>query len=221
MVPRLRDEGVGEPPRRFRGARVLAVLGGPGELSREPWFGRDAIRTAASWAGVADSAAARRSTSSRSAPKRTPLGPSPWGGSTRRADHRPRCSSAARRADAPSESQLEESILLRAIADAAGRPSTRRRGRADRGRSSRRRRSTAAAATSACSCFSTVWTRWWPGGRRLLRRPTGHAGRLAGSTSTRCYARDPDPWAFESSPYEHAKYEHTLAALGEARYRAA
>ena len=52
----------------FSGARVLAVLGEPGELAREPYFGRDAIRTAATWAGAADSAleamlegAARRS----------------------------------------------------------------------------------------------------------------------------------------------------------------
>lgn len=40
----------------FKGASVLAVLGEPGELAREPWFGRDAIRTAACWAGAADSA---------------------------------------------------------------------------------------------------------------------------------------------------------------------
>ncbi|CAN5190106.1 acyl-CoA dehydrogenase family protein [soil metagenome] len=40
----------------FEGARVLAVLGGPGELVREPYFARDAIRTAVSWAGVADTA---------------------------------------------------------------------------------------------------------------------------------------------------------------------
>jgi len=40
----------------FSGARVVAVLGEPGELGREPWFGRDAIRTAATWAGAADSA---------------------------------------------------------------------------------------------------------------------------------------------------------------------
>ena len=38
----------------FHGARVLAVLGEPGELGREPWFGRDAIRTAACWAGLVD-----------------------------------------------------------------------------------------------------------------------------------------------------------------------
>jgi hypothetical protein len=41
---------------RFHGARVLARLGGPDELVREPEFGRDAIRTAACWAGLADAA---------------------------------------------------------------------------------------------------------------------------------------------------------------------
>jgi alkylation response protein AidB-like acyl-CoA dehydrogenase len=40
----------------FEGAPVLAVLGRPGELVQEPYFGRDAIRTAVTWAGVADSA---------------------------------------------------------------------------------------------------------------------------------------------------------------------
>lgn len=40
----------------FHGAPVLAVLGGPGEISREPYFGRDAVRTAVSWAGIADRA---------------------------------------------------------------------------------------------------------------------------------------------------------------------
>ena len=40
----------------FDGAPVLAVLGGPGELVREPYFSRDAIRTAVTWAGIADSA---------------------------------------------------------------------------------------------------------------------------------------------------------------------
>jgi hypothetical protein len=42
----------------FDGARVIAVLGEPGELSHEPWFSRAAIRTAASWAGMADTAVA-------------------------------------------------------------------------------------------------------------------------------------------------------------------
>ena len=38
----------------FDGTPVLAVLGEPGELLREPYFSRDAIRTAATWAGIAD-----------------------------------------------------------------------------------------------------------------------------------------------------------------------
>jgi alkylation response protein AidB-like acyl-CoA dehydrogenase len=38
----------------FRGTRILAVLGEPGELVREPYFSRDAIRTAVSWAGISD-----------------------------------------------------------------------------------------------------------------------------------------------------------------------
>lgn len=35
----------------------VTVLGEPGELGREPWFSRDAMRTATSWAGMADCAA--------------------------------------------------------------------------------------------------------------------------------------------------------------------
>lgn len=40
----------------FREAHVLAVFGGPGELLREPYFARDAIRTAVTWAGISDAA---------------------------------------------------------------------------------------------------------------------------------------------------------------------
>ena len=40
----------------FRRAPVLARFGPPGGLSEQPWFGRDALRTAASWAGMADRA---------------------------------------------------------------------------------------------------------------------------------------------------------------------
>jgi hypothetical protein len=35
---------------------VLARLGANGAISQQPWFGRDALRTAASWAGMADTA---------------------------------------------------------------------------------------------------------------------------------------------------------------------
>lgn len=40
----------------FHDAPVLARLGGPGAIAEHPWFSRDALRTAASWAGMADSA---------------------------------------------------------------------------------------------------------------------------------------------------------------------
>ncbi|HET7478963.1 MAG TPA: hypothetical protein VFJ72_05540 [Rubrobacteraceae bacterium] len=40
----------------FHEASVLAVFGAPGELLREPYFARDAIRTAVTWAGIADAA---------------------------------------------------------------------------------------------------------------------------------------------------------------------
>jgi hypothetical protein len=42
---------------RFRDTPVVAILGERGELGREPWFSRDAMRTAASWAGMVDAAA--------------------------------------------------------------------------------------------------------------------------------------------------------------------
>jgi hypothetical protein len=40
----------------FHDAPILARLGPPGGLSAHPWFSRDALRTAASWAGMADTA---------------------------------------------------------------------------------------------------------------------------------------------------------------------
>jgi hypothetical protein len=42
----------------FRDAPVLARLGPSGAIAAQPWFARDALRTAASWAGMADVAAA-------------------------------------------------------------------------------------------------------------------------------------------------------------------
>jgi alkylation response protein AidB-like acyl-CoA dehydrogenase len=40
----------------FHDAPVLGRLGEPGAIAAQPWFGRDALRTAASWAGMADTA---------------------------------------------------------------------------------------------------------------------------------------------------------------------
>lgn len=41
----------------FDDAPVLAVLGAPGALTEQPWFARDAVRTAATWVGAAEAAA--------------------------------------------------------------------------------------------------------------------------------------------------------------------
>jgi alkylation response protein AidB-like acyl-CoA dehydrogenase len=41
----------------FHDVPVLARFGEPGALAAQPWFARDALRTAASWAGMADTAA--------------------------------------------------------------------------------------------------------------------------------------------------------------------
>lgn len=41
----------------FHDAPILARFGAPGALSEQPWFSRDALRTAATWAGMADAAA--------------------------------------------------------------------------------------------------------------------------------------------------------------------
>jgi alkylation response protein AidB-like acyl-CoA dehydrogenase len=38
----------------FHDAPLLALLGGRDEIMREPWFSRDAVRTSATWAGIAD-----------------------------------------------------------------------------------------------------------------------------------------------------------------------
>ncbi|HWK25645.1 MAG TPA: SAM-dependent methyltransferase [Solirubrobacter sp.] len=35
------------------------------------------------------------------------------------------------------------------------------------------------------------------------------------------YAADPDPWDFETSPYEAAKYDTTIAALDDRRFKSA
>jgi SAM-dependent methyltransferase len=51
---------------------------------------------------------------------------------------------------------------------------------------------------------------------------TASAGRPASSLPASyfdaIYTRDPDPWRFQTSPYERAKYDATLAALPRPRY---
>jgi hypothetical protein len=58
---------------RFTRAPVLARFGGPGAITAQPWFGRDALRTAASWAGMADRAVDAALTDLASRPGRAQL----------------------------------------------------------------------------------------------------------------------------------------------------
>jgi alkylation response protein AidB-like acyl-CoA dehydrogenase len=53
----------------FHDAPVLARLGAPGAITAQPWFARDALRTAASWAGMADTAVAAALTGLRERPR--------------------------------------------------------------------------------------------------------------------------------------------------------
>lgn len=57
----------------FEDAPVLARLGPAGSIAEQPWFGRDALRTAASWAGMAHSAADGALTELARRPGRGPL----------------------------------------------------------------------------------------------------------------------------------------------------
>jgi SAM-dependent methyltransferase len=43
--------------------------------------------------------------------------------------------------------------------------------------------------------------------------------RLSREYFEKLYAESPDPWGFETSPYERRKYERTLDVLGRRRYR--
>jgi alkylation response protein AidB-like acyl-CoA dehydrogenase len=57
----------------FADAPVIARFGPPGALSEQPWFSRDALRTAASWAGMADTAVAAALDELAGRPGRGPL----------------------------------------------------------------------------------------------------------------------------------------------------
>ena len=59
LVPLPRTAGIGLASSRVsRRAGARHASGRPGALAEQPWFARDALRTAASWAGMADTAVA-------------------------------------------------------------------------------------------------------------------------------------------------------------------
>jgi alkylation response protein AidB-like acyl-CoA dehydrogenase len=57
----------------FHDAHVLARFGEPGSISAAPWFSRDAMRTAATWAGMADAALRSALSELADRPTRGPL----------------------------------------------------------------------------------------------------------------------------------------------------
>jgi alkylation response protein AidB-like acyl-CoA dehydrogenase len=57
----------------FHDAPILARFGDPGALAAQPWFGRDALRTAASWVGMADTAASAALDALARRPSSSPL----------------------------------------------------------------------------------------------------------------------------------------------------
>lgn len=104
----------------FRCAPVVAILGSPGELTREPWFSRDAIRTAACWAGIADRAADAALGALAGRPDRGELVGLAAGRILRaRAEIDRWLATAAGPAGDPTHDLADESVLLRsAVADA-------------------------------------------------------------------------------------------------------
>ena len=189
---------------RFHGAPVLAVLGEPGELGREPWFSRDAIRTAAAWAGMADAAAdgALADLAARGEPDDLrALGAGRIVAARATIDRW--LEHAAARADAEPEADLRSLSRAAARGDRRRRAHDPRRGRARLRIAPVRHRhaaSTARAATSSCSCSSTGSTRWWPGSagrrcseapadRRLLRRALRGRSRPVGLRDQRRTSR--------------------------------
>jgi alkylation response protein AidB-like acyl-CoA dehydrogenase len=57
----------------FHDAPVIARFGAPGALGEQPWFARDALRTASTWAGMADAAAEAVLTELSERPGRGPI----------------------------------------------------------------------------------------------------------------------------------------------------
>ena len=225
-----RSTARGSPPRACAPPRAtscastarasIALLGGPDELLREPWFGRDAIRTAATWAGIADAAraAALEALAPRALGRRRPRRAGRRAHRHARADHRPVAGRgrAPRGRRTPTPSLRALSVHLReAVARAAQAlvdEALRRRRLAAAGAAAAPW--TAPPATCASSCSSTASTRC--SCAPDARRSTGDA--RSASTSRPATPPTPTRGTSRRAPTSATKYERTLAALGDRRY---
>jgi alkylation response protein AidB-like acyl-CoA dehydrogenase len=208
----------------FRGTPVLALLGGPDELTREPWFSRDAVRTAATWAGLADCIlAATIAALAGSAPDEvrllgvgrmqvlratidralshaaTELSP-PFGDAPgNRPERRPQLASECRVGVASAARGLSANA-----AQVCGSRALVGEGSLDRARRD----------LDLFLLQHRLEPRLVELGARALQAGENH-GVVDGELSRfeRLYANEPDPWDYEASPYELAKRAATVAAL--------
>ena len=218
---------VREPPRRVRRRAACSPCSArPGELSREPWFARDAIRTAACWAGIADRRPTRRSPRSPRAPAGDEDLAALAAGRPARAgatiDRWFAAAAAARgRPRAPTCADLSVHLRAAVAGAAPRRSSTRRR--------ARWARAPLAGGGDLDRCPPRPGALPAPAPPRPARgaRRPRRAGaprvrtRMGAAYFEELYAADHDPWDLATSAYERDKYEATMAALEGRRFASA
>ena len=217
---------------QFAGTAVLAVLGGPDELAREPWFSRDSVRTAATWAGIVDCIVAATVQA--------------LAGETQD-EVRLMTVGEMRVAQATVDRWLEHTAggLAGATdveADSFGEQQVRQLAGECRIAIASASHSASAAAARACGSRALVGGGPLDRARRdldlFLRQHRleprlielgestlgGAQGAVYGGDPAarfeRLYAEDPDPWGYDTSTYEHEKFAATVAALPGGSMRA-
>ena len=206
----------------FDHAPVMARFGGPGALAEQPWFGRDALRTAAGWAGMADRSLESALDELAARPARGALEELAAGRMlTAISTIDTWLERAASAMDAGSSDLAEIALHARAaIVAAAGTL-------LDEG-------------ARACGSHQFATGGELDRARRDLelfllqhRLDPGLAAAGARALEARAhrpmkqaefehrYEQDADPWGYRSSPYERLKYAATLEACGPGPFRAA
>ena len=207
----------------FDGAPVLAVLGEPGEIAREPYFGRDAIRTAACWAGLVDAVREEALAALAQRPADDDLSALAAGRMVSAAgtiDAWFERAAAAVEAD-PGAPAVDLSVALRAAVETAARLTVDQAVRAagsrplaaGRAPGPRPPRPGAVPEPAPAGPAAGQARPQGPGG---VSAPPG--ARLERAYFDDLYRRDPDPWDFATSDYERDKYADSLAALGDRRF---
>ena len=204
----------------FHDTPVLALLGAPGELSREPYFSRDAIRTSATWAGLADRILAetlaaldpaRLDAMQAHGLGRMRIAQSTidrWLDHTTTALDQPDSTRPAARPDGARRRMSRRTVRMRAADLRPGGPGLRIAG-ADRserpGPRPTRPRPVPAPASSR------------PQDHQARCRDARHGATMTATATAerfeRLYHESPDPWGYRTSDYEREKYAATLAAL--------